>query len=187
MSKGSDITSLLQAWGAGDEQALDALTPLIYDELHRLAKRAFAGERPGHTLQPTALVNEAYAQLLKDDIDWQNRTHFFALSGRLMRRLLVNYAVARNRDKRGGKVLKVTLNDAVHAAPDTDVQFLQLNDALNRLAEIDEDKARLIELQYFGGLSFKEIEAVTGLSSSTIDRHLRTARAWLKVELADEG
>lgn len=187
MSENSDITSLLQAWGAGDDQALDALTPLIYDELHRLAKRAFAGERPGHTLQPTALVNEAYAQLLKDDIDWQDRAHFFALSGRLMRRLLVNYAVARNRDKRGGKAVNVTLNDAIHAAPDADVQLLQLDDALSRLAEIDERKAHLIELQYFGGLSFKEMQSVTGLSSSTIDRHLRTARAWLKAELSSES
>ena len=187
MSDDADITRLLHAWSAGDAQALEALTPLIYDELHRLARRVFAGERAGHTLQPTALVNEAYAQLMKAEVDWQDRAHFYALSSRLMRRLLVNYAVARNTDKRGGKAVNVTLNEAVDVAPDSEVEFLRLDEALSRLAEIDERKARLIELQYFGGLSFREMEAVTGLSSSTIDRHLRTARAWLKAELSAAG
>jgi RNA polymerase sigma factor (TIGR02999 family) len=186
MPDNSDITGLLQAWGQGDENALDALAPLIYDELHRLARRVFAGERRGHTLQPTALVNEAYLQLMKAEVPWQDRAHFYALSGRLMRRMLVNHANARNAEKRGGKAVNVTLNESLDAGVTVDAELLKLDEALTQLASIDERKAQLIELQYFGGLSFREMEAVTGLSSSTIDRHLRTARAWLKAELADD-
>ncbi|HNP36760.1 MAG TPA: ECF-type sigma factor [Woeseiaceae bacterium] len=186
MANDIDITGLLRAWSGGDEQALDSLTPLIYDELHRLALRVFAGERPGHTLQPTALVNEAYMQLMKADVPWQDRAHFYALSGRLMRRLLVNHANSRNAGKRGGKVVNVTLNEALHAGPDAETDLLKLDDALTQLAAVDERKAQLVELQYFGGLSFREMENVTGLSSSTIDRHLRIARAWLKAELSED-
>jgi len=184
MANDGDITGLLQAWGDGDKQALESLTPLIYDELHKLAMRAFSGERASHTLQPTALVNEAYAKLVEVDISWQDRAHFYALSARLMRRMLVNYANSRNAEKRGGKVISVTLDESRHAVAGTESQLLDLDEALNQLAEVDPKKAELIELQYFAGLSFKEMEEVTGLSSSTLDRHLRTARAWLKATMS---
>jgi RNA polymerase sigma factor (TIGR02999 family) len=182
-----EITQLLRAWGEGDDAALEELTPLIYDELHKLAMRVFSGERANHTLQPTALVNEAYENLVKIEVAWQDRAHFFALSARMMRRMLVNHAAARNAQKRGGGALSVTLNDAVHGGSAGDPQIEDLDEALNELAELDPRKADLIELQYFAGLTFAEMEVATGMSSSTLDRHLRTARAWLKSRLSDTG
>lgn len=180
MAADSDITGLLKAWGSGDEGALHELTPLVYSELHALALRLFKGERAGHTMQPTALVNEAYERLIGADVDWQDRAHFFALSARMMRRLLVNHAQARNAEKRGGDAINVTFEESLQGTAEPDVGILKLEDALQRLAEFDQQKVELIELQYFAGLSFKEMEEVTGLSSSTLDRHLRMARAWLK-------
>ena len=171
----------------GDDAALEELTPLIYDELHKLAMRVFSGERANHTLQPTALVNEAYENLVQIEVAWQDRAHFFALSARMMRRMLVNHAAARNAQKRGGGALSVTLNDAVHGGSAGDPQIEDLDEALNELAELDPRKADLIELQYFAGLTFAEMEVATGMSSSTLDRHLRTARAWLKSRLSDTG
>ena len=182
-----EITQLLRAWGEGDDAALEELTPLIYDELHKLAMRVFSGERANHTLQPTALVNEAYENLVKIEVAWQDRAHFFALSARMMRRMLVNHAAARNAQKRGGGALSVTLNDAVHGGSAGDPQIEDLDEALNDLAELDPRMADLIELQYFAGLTFAEMEVATGMSSSTLDRHLRTARAWLKSRLSDTG
>lgn len=184
MSGQGDITRLLNKWASGDKQAGNALTPLVYDELHRIAARIFRSERSGHTLQPTALVHEAYANLVGVDVSWQDRAHFFSLAARMMRRLLVNHANARNAAKRGGGTIRVTLTDDSAAAPGTDIAVLNLDEALTKLAEIDERKAELIQLQYFGGLSFKEMEEVTGLSSSTLDRDLRFARAWLKDQLS---
>ncbi|MEM6484364.1 MAG: ECF-type sigma factor [Pseudomonadota bacterium] len=180
MGEDSDITQLLNRWIGGDSDAGDALAPLVYNELRHRAGRVFAGERPGHTLQPTALVNEAFAALVNVDITWQDRAHFFALAARMMRRLLVNHANAKLTEKRGGGALKVTLDPAAVSADDNATELVRLNDALRDLAELDERKAELIELQYFGGLTFAEMEQVTGLSSSTLDRHLRMARAWLK-------
>ncbi|MEM8984929.1 MAG: ECF-type sigma factor [Pseudomonadota bacterium] len=180
MGKSGDITQLLNRWIGGDSAAGDALAPLVYDELRRRAGRVFAGECVGHTLQPTALVNEAFAALVRVDITWQDRAHFFALAARMMRRLLVNHANAKLADKRGGGVLKVTLDPAAVTSDDLSAELVRLNDALQALADIDERKAELIELQYFGGLTFAEMEQVTGMSSSSLDRHLRMARAWLK-------
>ncbi len=159
------------------------LTPLVYDELQSLARRLFRGERQSHTLQPTALVHEAYAKMINVDVTWQDRAHFFALAGRMMRRLLVNHAKASNAIKRGGNNIKVTLNEDVVSDRGRDAGFLDLEEALQQFADIDPRKAELIELQYFGGLSFEEMQEVTGLSSSTIDRELRVARAWLKDRL----
>lgn len=183
MADSTNITQLLNQWRAGDDQAAEILTPLVYDELQILARRLFRGERKSHTLQPTALVHEAYAKLIDVDVTWQDRAHFFALAARMMRRLLVNHAKASNAIKRGGQNIKVTLNEEVVAGSDQDADFLDLEEALQNFAEIDPRKAELVELQYFGGLSFKEMQEVTGLSSSTIDRELRVARAWLKDHL----
>ncbi|MEQ8690934.1 MAG: ECF-type sigma factor [Pseudomonadales bacterium] len=187
MAAESDLTSLLQAWSAGDEQALDALTPMVYGELHAVAMRLFKGEQAGHTMQPTALVNEVYEKLIGVEVSWQDRAHFFALSARMMRRLLVNHANARKAEKRGGEAINVTFEEMHHAAQPADTGILKLEDALLALAEFDQQQADLIELQYFAGLSFKEMQEVTGLSSSTLDRHLRMARAWLKANMVDEA
>jgi len=180
MRESGEITGLLRQWAAGDRDAGDALTPLIYDELHRLAARVFRAEAPGHTLQPTALVHEAYAKLIDADVSWQDRAHFYSLAARMMRRLLVNHANARNTAKRGGDAIRVTLNESLAADADADADLLALDEAISKLAEIDARKADLVQLQYFGGLSFREMEEITGLSSSTLDRELRMARAWLK-------
>ncbi|MEZ5499085.1 MAG: sigma-70 family RNA polymerase sigma factor [Steroidobacteraceae bacterium] len=184
MSTKGDITRLLNDWAGGNQQAGDALAPLVYDELHRLAKRLFRRERDGHTLQPTALVHEVYAKLVDVDVAWQDRAHFYALAARMMRRLLVNHAAARSAAKRGGDVVRVTFDDANDIAVDSDSQLLDLDEALTQLGDLDPRKAELIQLQYFGGLTFAEMESVTGLSSSTLDRDLRLARAWLKDRLA---
>ena len=184
MDAPGDVTQLLNQWAGGDEQAGEALTPLVYDELHKIAARLFRSERSGHTLQPTALVHEAYANLVGADISWQDRAHFYSLAARMMRRLLVNHANAKNAAKRGGGAVRVTLDESRTPAADESAELLDLDEALTRLAELDERKAELIQLQYFGGLSFKEMEEVTGLSSSTLDRDLRFARAWLKDQLS---
>ena len=184
MAGDQKITQLLNEWGDGDKAAEAALTPLIYDELQGMARRLFRSEKNSHTLQPTALVHEAFVKLVDVDVTWQDRAHFYSLAARMMRRLLVNHANARNAAKRGGDAVKVTLNEAVISGSSTDADLLDLEEALQALAELDQRKAELIELQYFGGLSFKEMEEVTGLSSSTLDRDLRMARAWLKDQLA---
>jgi RNA polymerase sigma factor (TIGR02999 family) len=177
------ITQLLNRWGTGDKDAEAALTPMVYDELQRMAKRLFRSEKSSHTLQPTALVHEAFVKLVDVEVTWQDRAHFFSLAARMMRRLLVNHANARNAAKRGGDAIKVTLNESAVSNSDADADLLDLEEALQGLAELDPRKAELIELQYFGGLSFREMEEVTGLSSSTLDRDLRMARAWLKDQL----
>ena len=178
---GENITQLLHSWSEGDRDAGEALTPLVYDELHRLARRLFQGESDAHTLQPTALVHEAYARLIDVDVSWQNRAHFYALAARMMRRLLINHAKARKAAKRGGSVVRIPLDDELHGgARDSEAELLELDDAIAGLAKVDERKAELIELQYFGGLTLREMENVTGMSQSSLDRHLRLARAWLK-------
>lgn len=180
MSQPGEITALLNRWSDGDQAAGDALTPLVYDELQKLARRLFRSERNSHTLQPTALVHEAFAKLIDVDVAWQDRAHFYSLAARMMRRLLVNHANARNAAKRGGGAIRVTLQEEQISGSDTDLDILQLEEALEALAQLDPRKTELVELQYFGGLSFREMEEVTGLSSSTLDRDLRMARAWLK-------
>ena len=180
MSGADDITQLLNRWADGDEGARDAVAPLIYDELKRIARNVFRRESARQTLQPTALVHEAYEKLVGVDVEWQDRGHFFALAARMMRRLLVNHANSRVAQKRGGGALRVTLNDAVHGAQDADEDVLALDEALNRLSEQDARKATVLELHYFGGLTQPEIGEVLETSESTVRREFKLARIWLK-------
>ena len=179
---------LLRAWREGDEKALDALMPLVHDELRRIARRCLHGERANHSVQATVLVNEAYLRLVDvQQVDWQNRTHFLAMSARLMRRVLVDLARSRGADKRGGGAVRVTLDDAAigSAAPDADV--IRLDDALQALAALDDRKSRVVELRFFGGLTVDETALVLHVSSKTVLRDWEFARAWLQRELAREG
>ena len=178
------ITQLLERWSQGDEEALDQLMPLVYDELHRLAGAYLRRERREHILQPTALVNEAYLKLVRQqNIQWQNRAQFFGVAAQLMRRILVDHARANNADKRGGDQVNVSLENigAFGTQPTTDV--LALHDVLNRLAEIDPDQSRIVELRFFGGLTINEAAEVMQVSHSTVEREWKIAKAWLKREL----
>jgi RNA polymerase sigma factor (TIGR02999 family) len=185
MTEQAQITVLLHSWQDGDDAALEALTAAVYEELRRLARSAFRSERSDHTLQPTALVNEAFLKLVEADVSWQSRAHFFALSARMMRRILVNHAKGRDAQKRGGAAVAMTFHDSRAEAPEPDERIGALDEALNDLAVMDRRKADLIELQVFGGLTFAEMAEVSGLSTSTLDRELRLARAWLKQRLAE--
>lgn len=183
MAKNVPITSLLRAWQEGEEDALPALTVEVYDELHRIAERIFRHEKPGHTLQPTALVNEAFLKLIDAEVSWQDRAHFFALSARMMRRILVSHVRSRNAQKRGGVNIPITLQEDLVGGAVEDERIVELDEAIGVLAKVDPRKAELVELQIFGGLSFEEMAEVTGLSTSTLDRELRTAKAWLQQEI----
>ena len=179
-----DITELLVAWRQGDEAALEQLIPLVHHELHQIARRCLKGERPGHTLQPTALVNEAYLRLVDlRRVTWRDRTHFLAMSARLMRRVLVDFARSRRYQKRGGGLLKVSLDEAHAVAVNRGEDLVALDDALNTLGALDERKARVIELRFFGGLSVEETAMVLDVSRDTVQRDWRLARAWLMREL----
>jgi len=181
------VTQLLHAWSEGEPQALDRLTPLVYEELHRLARCHMAHERPGHTLQTTALVNEAYLELVDSvQADWQNRAHFFAVCARVMRRILVDWARSRNMFKRGGGVHLVGLEDTFVGAQEPDAALVALDDALSALAECDARKARVVELRFFGGLSIEETAAVLRISEETVQRDWRFAKSWLRRELSAE-
>ena len=178
------MTGLLRAWRDGDQAALEALMPLVHDELRRIARRCLNGERANHSVQTTELVNEAFLRLVDvQQVDWQSRTHFLALSARLMRRVLVDYARARGADKRGGGAVHVTLDDATvgGAAPAADV--VRLDDALKALAALDERKSRVVELRFFGGLTVDETAAALEISSKTVLRDWEFARAWLHREV----
>jgi RNA polymerase sigma factor (TIGR02999 family) len=180
-----DITRLLQQWRDGDEAALQQLTPLVYDQLRALAARIFRGESAGHTLQPTALVNEALQNMLGASIEWQDRTHFFALSARMMRRILVNHANTKGAAKRGGGALRVTLHDSMATSDEhNDAEILELDRSLNELAEFDARKAEVLELHYFAGLTYAELADVMNLSESSVHQDLRTAKAWLRNRLS---
>jgi len=183
MSDKVAITRLLHNWRSGDEAALAELTPVVYEELRRTAQRLFRSERSNHTMQPTALVHEAFVKLIDADVAWQDRAHFFALSSRMMRRTLVDHANARRAAKRGGGAENLPLDEERVSLEQTDLGLLDLDEAISELAALDPRKAELIELKYFGGLSVEEMEEITGLSSSTLGRDLRMARAWLKVRL----
>jgi RNA polymerase sigma-70 factor (ECF subfamily) len=179
-----DVTALLLAWGEGDESALARLIPIVHDELHRIARACMAGEKGDHTLQATALVNEAYLRLIQIDcMRWQNRAHFLAMAARLMRRILVDFARSKRYVKRGGGVVSVSLASdiAVPAEPGRDL--VALDDALDALARIDPRKSRVIEMRFFGGLSVKETSEALGVSSETVMRDWRLAKAWLLREL----
>lgn len=182
------ITGLLAEWRSGNQEALDRLTPLVYAELKRLAERMFRRESAGHTLQPTALVNEAFEALVRMDVSWQDRTHFFALSARLMRRILVNHANARRAGKRGGGEAHVPLSDDLApGVPGPDDDILALDAALEALARENMRRAQVIELHYFGGLTYPEIATALELSPSTVHEDLRGAKAWLLERLGAQA
>ncbi|MEQ5787570.1 sigma-70 family RNA polymerase sigma factor [Erythrobacter sp. NFXS35] len=183
MTQDAEITDLLRRWTGGDDGAGEELAPLVYDELYRRAAQIFRRESPGHTLQPTALVNEAYAKLIEAKVDWQDRAHFYALSARMMRRLLVNHANARRAERRGRGAIHVTLESQEIPSDVAPPDVMILADTLNSLASIDPEKHRLIEMQYFGGMTIEEMAFVTGKSIATVGRDLRFARAWMKKEI----
>lgn len=183
-----EVTQLLKAWGAGDEQALEKLSPLVYEQLHRVAQRYMAGERSDHTLQTTALVNEVYLRLVDcEQVRWQDRAHFFAVSARLMRRILVDFARSRGYQKRGAGIAHISLDEAPSVCNEPDANLLALDEALKALGRIDERKSRVVELRFFGGLSMEETAEVLGVSSDTVLREWRLARAWLLRELSGEN
>jgi RNA polymerase sigma factor (TIGR02999 family) len=175
-----DVTQLLADWGKGDRSALDKLFPLVHSELRRIAQRQMSQERPGHTLQATALVNEAYLKLAgQQGFDWQNRAHFFAVCAQVMRHILIDHARAHARDKRGGGVVKVSLNDALVVAEDQVSHFIALDEALRVLERLDPQKGKIVELRYFGGLSIEEAATVLNVSPRTVRREWQRAKAWL--------
>jgi RNA polymerase sigma factor (TIGR02999 family) len=179
-----EVTELLQAWSAGDREALERLTPIVHAELHRIAKRYIGRERPGHTLQATALVNEAYVRLIDwKNVRWQNRAHFFGVSAQLMRRILVDFARRRPHVK-NAEVRHVAIDEAFIVPVQRDADLVALDEALTALAEIDERKARIVELRFFGGLSFEEVAEVMNLSKITIVREWNKAKVWLYRELS---
>lgn len=183
-----EVTKLLRAWGSGDEQALEKLTPLIYDQLHRVARRYMADERSGHVLQTTALVNEAYVRLFDcRELDWQDRAHFFAACAQLMRRILVDIARAHRYQKRGGGVKHVALDEALGVGQHVHADIRDLEDALGALTAMDARKSQVVELRFFGGLSVKETAAVLKVSDETVLRDWRLAKAWLLRELTERG
>jgi RNA polymerase sigma factor (TIGR02999 family) len=183
LSTDRQVTTLLLAWGRGDERALEQLTPLVYGELRKIARKYMAQERRDHTLQPTALINEAYVRLADmGPRTWQDRAHFFALSARIMRRILVDFARARGYQKRGGRGRAVTLDDALlTSTPGRDL--VALDDALAALATIDARKSRVVEMRFFGGLSVEETAEVLQVSQKTVMREWQTAKVWLLKEL----
>src|SRR6266496_2968680 len=182
------VTQLLEHWSNGDDAALAELTPLVYGELRRLAHRQMGGERPNHTLQTTALVNEAYLRLAdQTNPRWQNRAHFFAVAARTMRQILVSYARSQRSQKRGGGALKVELDEAAIVSPEQSKEIVDLHEALERLAALDSRKARVVELKYFGGLNYDEMAEVLKISRVTVRRDWEFAKLWLYTELQSEG
>lgn len=182
-----DVTQLLERWRGGEKTALDELTPLVYAELRRLAHRYISHERPGHTLQTTALVNEAYVRLVdKKDIQWENRAHFFGVSAQIMRRILVDYARQSNSAKRGGAAQRVTLDEQALVSRERAAELVALDEAMNSLAAVHPRRTEVVELRYFGGLNNKEIAEVLSVSEATVERDWRFARAWLYRELQQQ-
>jgi RNA polymerase sigma-70 factor (ECF subfamily) len=180
-----EVTGLLKAWSGGDEQALEKLTPLVHRQLHAIAQRYMAGERSGHTLQTTALVNEAYLRLVDcGRVNWQDRAHFFAVSAQLMRRILIDFARSRDYLKRGGAVPHISLDEAPSVGLEPDVNLVALDDALKALSAVDERKSKVVELKFFGGLNVEETAEVLGISSDTVMRDWRLAKIWLLRELS---
>jgi RNA polymerase sigma-70 factor (ECF subfamily) len=180
----ADVTSLLNKLSAGDQEAAAQLVPLVYEELRHLAARRLRHERPGHTLQATALVHEAYVKLAAQrDAKWQNRAQFFGVASQVMRRILVDYARGQQRIRRGGKQQKVSLDDVVLVSPDRTEEVLAVHESLARLEELDARQARIVELRYFGGLTVDEIAELVGVSTKTVMRELKVAKAWLYGDL----
>jgi RNA polymerase sigma-70 factor, ECF subfamily len=188
ISGSQQITHLLLAWGQGDQAALDSLMPLVYGELRKVAARHLRGQRPGHTLQTTALVNEAYLRLIDaSQVKWQDRAHFFAVAAHFMRRILVDFARSRNYQKRGGGAQQVSLDDALAIAPERGADLLALDEALTRLQALNERQAQVVELRYFGGLSEEESAEALKVSARTVRRDWNFARVWLHRELTGKG
>jgi len=185
MTSPEAVTKLLLDWNNGDKTALDQLMPLVYAELHRLAASYLSRERSDHTLQPTALVNEAYLRMIdQNGVAWQNRAQFFGIAAQMMRRILVNHARDRHADKRGGHALRVSLDEAISFFEERDVNLVALNDALDRLAEMDPQQSQIVELRFFGGLTIDEVAAHLHTSPATVKREWSTAKLWLLRELS---
>ena len=181
------FTQLLHAWSEGDQGALDQLMPVVYDELRRLARRYMADERPGHTLQTTALVNEAYLRLVDAaQLNWESRAHFFGVCAGMMRRILVDWARGRQAQKRGGDPRKLELDDALAIGSERGTDLVAIDDALQALAAVDARKSRVVELRFFGGLSVKETAEVLKVSEETVARDWKLAKSWLRRELSGE-
>ena len=186
MEQSRKITQLLQSWNEGDQAAVEELMPLVYDELHRLAKRYMSDERPGHTLETTALVNEAYVRLVDSaHASWENRTHFFGVCAQVMRRILVDWARSRYALKRGGDLQAVELGDALAVAKQPGTDLAAIDDALNALSAVDARKGRVVELRFFGGLSVKETAGFLKISPETVQRDWKFAKSWLRRELSE--
>ena len=179
MPESGNVSQLLLAWGRGDKTARDELIPLVYDTLRRIARHHLRSERAGHTLQTSALINEAYLKLVEQSVSWQNRAHFFGIASRLMRQLLVDYARARQRLKRGGDLQQISITAAGGIAQERAVDLLALDEALTTLAEVDPQSSQIVELRFFGGLTETETAEALGISVATIKRDWTFARAWL--------
>lgn len=183
-----EVTGLLVAWNAGDDSALEKLIPLVYAELHKQAKRYLKGERQDHTLQTTALVNEAYLRLVDSSkVRWQNRAHFFAVAAQLMRRILVDFARSRNYQKRGGGIYRISLEHIEAISPEKSEDLVALDEALHSLAMIDERKSKVVELRFFGGLSVEETAEVLKVSPDTVMKDWRMAKVWLLKEMSQSN
>lgn len=180
-----EISEMLKAWSDGDREIADEFMPLVYEELRRQARRFLRKERSNHTLQTTGLVHEAYLRLVDQrGVSWQNRAHFFGIAAEMMRRILVNYALHANREKRGGGVQTIALDERIQIADAArDIDLIALDEALTRLTGLDERQARVVELKYFGGLSVEETSEVLGISPATVKREWTMAKAWLRAEL----
>jgi RNA polymerase sigma factor (TIGR02999 family) len=187
VSPPSEVTQLLLAWSDGDNSALEKLIPLVYDELRRLARRYMVRERSGHTLQTTALVNEAYLRMVDlKEVQWQNRAHFFAVSAQLMRHILVDFARSRGYKKRGGGTVQIPIDDALDVSTHEPSDLIALDDALNSLAEIDARKSKVVEMRFFGGLSVEETAHVLKVSPETVMRDWKMAKVWLLREISGD-
>ena len=183
-----EITQLLAEWREGNQSALDELYPLVYDELHRLARRYMSRERKGHTLQTTALINEAYVRLVDQrNVHWANRSHFFAISAQIMRRILIDHARRHAYAKRGGGAQQVSLDEAATVTRSAGAELIRLDEALKSLAEMDPRRSQVVELRYFGGLNNEEIAGVLKISENTVTRDWNMARAWLHQQLSESS
>jgi RNA polymerase sigma factor (TIGR02999 family) len=184
----NEITERLIAWGAGDRAALDQLLPVVYQELRRMAGNYLRQENPGHTLQPTALVHEAWLRLIDQArVDWRNRAQFFGVAAQMMRRILVDHAKAKHREKRGGDAVKLSLDDVINLSRERAADLIALDDALNELTRVDERKSRVVELRYFGGFTVEEIAQILEVSPETVMRDWKLAKAWLYQQIRQEA
>jgi len=184
MSSPQGVTQLLMDWSNGDRAALDELLPVVYDELRRVADGFLRRERPSHTLQPTALVHEAYLRLIdQQSVNWQNRAQFFGIAAQMMRRILINHAEGRHAEKRGGHAPRVSLDEAVSFFEERDINLVALDEALNALAALDSQQSQIVELRFFGGLTVEEVAEVLGLSPATVKREWGSAKLWLRRQL----